>query len=346
MTLVKMILAGAGGKAPHSFYDRLRALNSKARQKYRANQTRQRPGKRGRTQGPAKQMADTEKILNRLDQLLDRLEPLLPPPPGQAPEFAGGAFQWRRLGQKGMFEKIDRPGRVRLADLQCVERQKRRIIRNTRQFLAGLPANNVLLWGPKGTGKSSLIKALLGEYQAQGLNLIEVERDQLSELKSIIQALVNEAGRFILYCDDLSFAVSDPDYKAIKVILDGSLSQTPENMLVYATSNRRHLVPESMQDNQRAQIIQGELHPGEASEEKTSLAERFGIWLAFHPFSQDQYLEIVDYWLDRLDFANRDAASARRAALRWALEHGSRSGRSAWQFARDWAGRHQLKAHS
>ena len=289
-------------------------------------------------------MSDSEKILARLEQLLERLAPFLPAAPGPAPDFAGGAFQWRRLGQKGVFEKIDRPGRITLADLQCIERQKRRIVGNTEQFLAGLPANNALLWGPKGTGKSSLIKALLAEYQTRGLNLIEIARDQLPELKSIIQALYQQDGRFILYCDDLSFAAADPDYKAVKVILDGSLADLPENMLLYATSNRRHLVPESMRDNERGQIIRGELHPGEAGEENTSLAERFGIWLAFHPFSQDQYLAIVDYWLKRLDVAGPAAEPARRAALQWALEHGSRSGRSAWQFARDWAGRRQLQA--
>ena len=291
-------------------------------------------------------MSDTEKILTRLEQLLARLEALLPAALGPAPEFTGGAFQWRRLGPRGGFEKIDRPHRTKLADLHCIERQKRRIVGNTAQFLAGLPANNALLWGPKGTGKSSLIKALLAEYEGQGLNLIEVARDQLTELKPIIQALYREDGRFILYCDDLSFAADDPDYKAIKVILDGSLADPPENILVYATSNRRHLVPEAMQDNERGRIIRGELHPGEASEEKTSLAERFGIRLAFHPFNQDQYLTIVEYWLRRLDRAGQDAEAARRAALQWALEHGSRSGRSAWQFARDWAGRRQLKARA
>ena len=213
---------------------------------------------------------------------------------------------------------------------------------NTRQFLAGVPANNVLLWGPRGTGKSSLIKAVLNEFQQDGLNMIEVERQDLEQLRDITEQLRHYDARFILFCDDLSFEANDPSYKAIKVVLDGSLSATPDNVLIYASSNRRHLLPESMQDNIDSHMVVDELHLHESIEEKISLSERFGVWLAFHPFNQEQYLSIVDFWVQRLgnDAFHKDAFRAE--ALKWALEHGSRSGRSAFQFARDWCGKQQL----
>jgi uncharacterized protein len=288
-------------------------------------------------------VSETENLLKRLDSLLNRIDPFIPVLPESTNEFSGGAFRWQSYGHTGLFHKINQPAKIELEDLQCIDRQKEQIDRNTQQFLANLPANNVLLWGPKGTGKSSLIKALLSEYQDKGLNLIEVERKDLGHLRNIIEQLSDKNGHFILYCDDLSFEADDPSYKAIKVILDGSLSNTPENILIYATSNRRHLIPEFMSDNVASQTIQGDLHLSESIEEKISLSERFGIWLAFHPFNQDQYLEIVDYWLNKLDFASKDIEIVHKASLKWALEHGSRSGRSAWQFARDWTGRHQLK---
>lgn len=291
-------------------------------------------------------MSKTEELLKRLDTLLDRVEPLIPHLPKGIDAFNGGAFRWQACGQNGLFHKIDHTTKIKLADLQCIERQKQTIDRNTQQFLASLPANNVLLWGPKGTGKSSLIKALLNEYKEQGLNLIEIERKDLENLRSIIETLSTKKAKFILYCDDLSFEADDPSYKAIKVALDGSLSATPDNILLYATSNRRHLIPETMRDNVASQHIQGELHLNEAIEEKLSLSERFGIWLAFHPFNQDQYLEIVFYWLNKLGFAEQDNELVRKASLKWALEHGSRSGRSAWQFAKDWAGQQKLKNKS
>lgn len=288
-------------------------------------------------------MSDIEKIVKRLESLLDRIEPFVPEIRKGVDEFNGGAYRWQSHGHKGQFYKIDKPTKTKLSDLKCIERQKQKIDRNTQQFMANLPANNVLLWGPKGTGKSSLIKALLSEYQDSGLNLIEVERKDLEDLRNIIEQLNNKKGHFILYCDDLSFEADDPSYKAIKVVLDGSLSDTPENILIYATSNRRHLMPESMSDNVASQNIQGELHLSEAIEEKISLSERFGVWLAFHPFNQDQYLEIVDYWLNKLGFDSDDIEIVHKASLKWALEHGSRSGRSAWQFAKDWTGRNKLK---
>lgn len=288
-------------------------------------------------------MSDTDKLIKRLDTLLDKIEPFIPELPEEISEFKGGAFRWQSYGHSGLFHQIQKTSKIKLADLQCIDRQKQKIDRNTQQFLANLPANNVLLWGPKGTGKSSLIKALLSEYQDQGLNLIEVERKDLGDLRTIIEILSSKNAHFILYCDDLSFEADDPSYKAIKVVLDGSLSSTPENILIYATSNRRHLVPEMMSENIASNNVKGELHLNEAIEEKLSLSERFGVWLAFHPFNQDQYLSIVDYWLNMLGFVERDTEVVRKASLKWALEHGSRSGRSAWQFAKDWAGRQHLK---
>jgi len=291
-------------------------------------------------------VSDTDKLLKRLDSLLDKIDPFIPDLPKGINEFNGGAFRWQSYGHSGLFHEIKQASKIKLADLQCIDRQKEKIDLNTQQFLAKLPANNVLLWGPKGTGKSSLIKALLNEYKTKGLNLVEVERKDLSDLRDIIERLGEQQAHFILYCDDLSFEADDPSYKAIKVALDGSLSNTPDNILIYATSNRRHLLPEMMSDNVSSQNIRGELHLNEAIEEKLSLSERFGVWLAFHPFNQDQYLEIVDYWLNKLEHTSRDSEIVRKAALKWALEHGSRSGRSAWQFARDWVGQYNLKNES
>lgn len=287
-------------------------------------------------------MSDSEKIIKRLDAILDRIEPLIPNLPETTIEFNGGAYYWKSYGQSGYVKKVARPASYSLADLQCIDHQKEIIVRNTEQFLANHPANNVLLWGPKGTGKSSLIKALLSEYQAAGLNLIEVEREDLSDLKTIIEQLSNKSGHFILYCDDLSFEADDASYKALKVVLDGSLSHTSENILIYATSNRRHLLPEYMSDNVASKNINNDLHLNETIEEKISLSERFGIWLSFHPFNQDQYLEIVDYWLNKLANDSNDNEKVKKASLKWALERGSRSGRSAWQFAKDWVGQQQL----
>lgn len=288
-------------------------------------------------------MSDTEKLIKRLDALLDRVEPLIPSFPEAVVEFNGGAYHWKSIGDNGYFHKIDRPTNFKLSDLQCIDRQKSLIERNTKQFLANLPANNVLLWGPKGTGKSSLIKALLDEYKDNGLNLIEVEREDLKYLRKIIELLSNKDGHFILYCDDLSFEADDASYKALKVVLDGSLSNTSENILIYATSNRRHLLPEYMEENVSSKNIKNELHLNESIEEKISLSERFGLWLSFHPFNQEQYLEIVNYWLKKLGNNLDNNEFVKKASLKWALERGSRSGRSAWQFAKDWTGQQQLK---
>lgn len=288
-------------------------------------------------------MSDTEKLLKRLDALLDRVEPLIPALPKAVVEFNGGAYHWKSLGNQGYFHKIDRPADFKLSDLQCIDKQKKLIERNTQQFLENLPSNNVLLWGPKGTGKSTLIKALLNEYKLKGLNLIEVEREDLRDLRKIIELLSDKKGRFILYCDDLSFENDDISYKALKVVLDGSLTNTSENILIYATSNRRHLLPEYMSDNVASKNINDELHLNESIEEKLSLSERFGLWLSFHPFNQEQYLKIVNYWLKKLGYNLDNNEFIKKASLKWALERGSRSGRSAWQFAKDWTGQQKLQ---
>ena len=288
-------------------------------------------------------MSDTEKLIKRLDSLLDRVEPLIPTLPKAVAEFNGGAYHWKSLGNNGYFHKIERPTNFTLTDLQCIDRQKKLIDRNTQQFLADLPCNNVLLWGPKGTGKSSLIKALLNEYQGKGLNIVEVEREDLKDLRKIIDILTDKEGHFILYCDDLSFEADDASYKALKVVLDGSLTNASNNILIYATSNRRHLLPEYMSDNVASKNINNELHLNETIEEKLSLSERFGLWLSFHPFNQDQYLEIVDYWLKKLGNNLDNNEFVKKASLKWALERGSRSGRSAWQFAKDWTGQQKLQ---
>jgi len=274
----------------------------------------------------------------RLVGVLERLEAHWPSLPA-APEWeTDRAFRWRRIGHRGCLQAIKHPHRLRLADLQRIDRQKAALDLNIRQFLSGLPCNNVLLWGARGTGKSSLVKALLNEYAEQGLRLIEVDKTDLLDLPEIVEPLYDRPERFLLYCDDLSFEADEPSYKALKAMLDGSISAAPDNVLLCATSNRRHLLPEYMRENQETRIVEGELHHGEAVEEKISLSERFGLWLSFHPFSQDDYLAIVAYWLGQLDSAVSLDEATREEALRWALQRGSRSGRVAWQFARDWVG--------
>lgn len=286
-------------------------------------------------------MATTlDQLLFRIDALLDRVEPWLPAP--TETDWGAIAWRWRKNAQHGKLEAIRQPHQLRLEDLRCIDQQRDEIDRNTRQFLANRNANNVLLSGSRGTGKSSLIKALLNAYQDQGLRLIEVDKDDLIDLPRIIKQVEGRPERFILYCDDLSFEASESGYKALKAALDGSLSAPPDNLLIYATSNRRHLLPEYQRDNQDAHMIDGEIHQGEGVEEKISLSDRFGIWLSFYPFTQEQYLEVVRHWLGQLGITDHDEATTEQAALQWALKRGSRSGRTAWQFARDWAGRLQL----
>lgn len=287
-------------------------------------------------------MADAlEKLIARLDGLVDRLEMLLPTPPAPVDWSASIAFRWRRRHGRGQLVPVSHPHKIRLEDLQDVDRQKALVDANTRQFVRGLTANNVLLTGARGTGKSSLVKALLNRYADEGLRLIEVDKLDLLDLPEIVELVSGRPERFIIFCDDLSFEANEPGYKALKVVLDGSIAAPSENVLVYATSNRRHLMPEYMHENLEYKHVGGEIHPGETSEEKISLSERFGLWVSFYPFDQEEYLRIVAHWLRTLGCDDAQIESARDEALQWALGRGSRSGRVAWHFARDWAGRHQ-----
>ena len=284
-------------------------------------------------------MTDADNFFRRADRLLDRLERYFPESDSVKPADAV-AWRWRKTGYVGRLEAITRFNPITLEDLHHIDHQKRELTRNTRQFLRGLPANNALLWGPRGTGKSSLVKALLNEYAADGLKLIEVERQDLTDLPDIVERLDGSDARYVVFCDDLSFDEQDSTYRALKVVLDGSVLSTPDNLVIYATSNRRHLVPEHLRDNLDARPVDGEIHQSEAVEEKISLSERFGLWLSFHPFNQASYLTIVRHWLSELAGDYDDECE--RAALQWAMLHGSRSGRSAYQFAKDWAGRNAL----
>ncbi len=285
-------------------------------------------------------MDELTKFLHKAEALLERVERLLPPD-SRGPDFgADRAFRWRRRNGRGYFQSIAHPHRIRLQDLQGIDRQKALVDQNTRQFVRGLPANNVLLTGARGTGKSSLVKALLNQYADDGLRLIEVDKHDLMDLPDIIEALAGQPFRFVLFSDDLSFSADEPGYTSLKAVLDGSVAATPDNVLIYATSNRRHLMPEYMRENLETKYVGDEIHPGESVEEKISLSERFGVWVSFYPFDQDEYLSIVRYWLDQYGVADGD--DARREALQWALQRGSRSGRIASQFARDWAGRHGI----
>lgn len=288
-------------------------------------------------------MSDLDRLIKRAEQVLERLEAALPPKL-PAPDWkAALACRWRKRNGRGFLQPITHPHRIRLTDLQKIEEQIRLVEQNTRQFLEGLTANDVLLTGARGTGKSSLIKAILNKFSVKGLRLIEVEKQDLMDLPDIVDLVAEEPYKFILFCDDLSFDTDESGYKALKVILDGSISATSENLLIYATSNRRHLMPEYMQENLETKYLGEEIHPGESVEEKISLSERFGLWVSFYPFDQDEYLVIVDFWLGQLGVGERDRANARHEALQWALTRGSRSGRVAWHFARDWAGRLRMK---
>jgi predicted AAA+ superfamily ATPase len=284
-------------------------------------------------------MTDFDHLLDRAEAVLARLEALLPGPP-RAPDWdAAVAFRWRRLQGRGVLQAVPAPHLIRLEDLQDVDAQKARLDQNTRQFLAGRRANNVLLTGARGTGKSSLVKALLHAYAAQGLRLIEIDKDDLTDLPDVVDLLAGRPERFILFCDDLSFEEGEAAYKALKSVLDGSVAAVPDNVLIYATSNRRHLMPEYHDENLQTRHVDGELHPGEAVEEKISLSERFGLWLSFYPFTQDEYLAVVNHWLGAFGVPAAAIREARQEALQWALMRGSRSGRVGWQFARDLAGR-------
>ena len=285
-----------------------------------------------------------EHLLVRAESLLARLETILPHA-ATAPDWgASVAWRYRRrggLGSAGVLEPVRFVATIRLADLKEVEPQKDRLLRNTEQFVAGRGANNVLLTGARGTGKSSLIKACLNEFAPQGLRLIEIDKADLLDLQDIVDLVAERPERFIVFCDDLSFDEGEAGYKALKSVLDGSVAQASDNLLIYATSNRRHLLPEYMAENLTYQHTEdGEVHPGEVVEEKISLSERFGLWISFYPFTQDEYLAIAAQWLRAFGVAEAAIAAARQESLVWALERGSRSGRVAQQFAKDYAGRH------
>jgi predicted AAA+ superfamily ATPase len=281
-------------------------------------------------------------LIDRAGRLLDRLEAVLPQPLS-APDW-GAAIAWRyrkRASGHGVLEAVRHVASIGLGDLKEIDPQKEKIQRNTLQFVQGQPANNVLLTGARGTGKSSLVKACLNEYAPKGLRLIEIDKADMVDLPDIVDIVAERPEKFMVFCDDLSFEEGEPGYKALKSILDGSVAAATPNVLIYATSNRRHLLPEYMKENLTyTHTDDGEVHPGEVVEEKISLSERFGLWVSFYPFNQDEYLAIVAQWLSAFGVDKAAIEAARPEALVWALERASRSGRVAYQFARDYAGRH------
>jgi len=285
-------------------------------------------------------MTELKQLVARAEALIARIEALLPSKSQPVDWHGAVAFRWRRRDGRSMLVPVSHPHSIRFSDLRGIDRQRAVIEQNTRQFVAGRPANNVLLTGARGTGKSSLVKAALNRFAKEGLRLIEVDKHDLVDLQEITDLVSGRPERFIVFCDDLSFEASEPGYKALKVALDGSIAATADNLLIYATSNRRHLMPEFMQENLEYKTVGDEIHPGETSEEKISLSERFGLWVSFWPFDQDEYLDIVAHWLAHFGLGPREAEAARTDALQFALGRGSRSGRVAWQFARDYAGRH------
>jgi len=287
-------------------------------------------------------------FLQRAEGLLARIEPLLPAQPPVIDWDRTFAARWQRDARSGFLAPLEVSLDLSLADLIGIDRQRDLLSANTRQFVDGLPANHVLLWGARGTGKSSLIRALLAEYAADGLRLIEIERDHLADLPRVVELLAGLRQAFVLFCDDLSFEAGEGDYRVLKSVLDGSLERAPENVLLYATSNRRHLVPERQSDNENWQMVDGELHPNEAVEDKIALSDRFGLWLSFYPFTQQHYLSVVRHWIDSLarraslDWAWSEALE--KDAIRWATGRGNRNGRCAYQYARQWMGKRLLEA--
>lgn len=286
--------------------------------------------------------AELKAFLQRADALITRLEPLLPSPREPIDWTTSLAARWHREGQGGYLQSLSVSLDLNLADLIGIDRQRELLSNNTRQFVSGLPANHVLLWGARGTGKSSLIRALLAEHAPAGLRLIEIERDHLADLPKVVEQLAGQPQHFVVFCDDLSFEAGEGDYRVLKSVLDGSLERAPENVLLYATSNRRHLVPERQSDNENWQMIDGELHPNEAVEDKIALSDRFGLWLSFYPFSQEHYLNVVRHWVGSLaeqaglGWTWNEALE--KDAIRWATARGNRNGRCAYQFARQWVG--------
>lgn len=285
-------------------------------------------------------MSTVESLIARAESLLEKLAAYLPATP-QAVDWSALAWRWQMMNGRGYLQAVPHPHQIKLEAICNVDAQKAEVVRNTAQFVNGFPANNVLLTGARGTGKSTLVKALLSEFAKDGLRIVEVDKQELVALPEIVALLRARSERFIIFCDDLSFEAADPGYKALKVVLDGSISTTSENVVVYATSNRRHLMPEFMAENLETQYVGEEIRPGETSEEKVSLSERFGLWLSFYAFDQDEYLTVAAYWLKQYGIVDMND-EVRRAALTFSLTRGARSGRVAYQFARDYAGRQAL----
>lgn len=283
-----------------------------------------------------------EELSTRLSRVLEHIEGWLPPLPPSVDWERDLAALWQRHALGGQLVPVAVRDGLTLDDLLGVERQKQALYDNTRAFLAGLPANHALLWGARGSGKSSMVRALLNSLAGEGLRLIQVDRHDLAGLPTLVERLRGVPRRFVVYCDDLSFEGNDDAYKALKSVLDGTLTGPPENVLLYATSNRRHLLPESMTDNQDSRLVGDELHHGDAVEEKISLSDRFGLWLAFHPFNQQTYLETCRHWVEQIGTVGEWNDEARAEAIRFATLRGGRSGRCAWQFATQWVGRRRL----
>jgi predicted AAA+ superfamily ATPase len=286
-------------------------------------------------------MADFESLIQKAESLITRLEAVLPPVAADI-DWNALAWRWQVKQGRGYLKAVDHPHHIVLDAICNVDEQKSEIVRNTAQFVKGFPANNVLLTGARGTGKSTLVKALLSEFSKDGLRLVEVEKEDLVDLPEIVEILRNRPESFIVFCDDLSFEATEPGYKSLKVVLDGSISSTSDNVVVYATSNRRHLMPEFMAENLQTQYVGEEIRPGDTTEEKVSLSERFGLWLSFYAFDQDEYLKVAQYWLMHFGISEM-TAEIRQAALLFSLTRGARSGRVAYQFARDYVGRFALK---
>lgn len=295
---------------------------------------------------PAERAADAlAGLLQRAEAVLARVEALMLPVAGADVDWSANAWRWvvnKRTGL-GQLVAVSKISSMQLCDLHDIDAQKAKLVANTEQFLAGRPANNVLMTGARGCGKSSLVRALLTAYRQQGLRIIEIDKHDLRDIPEIVALLTGRPEKFILFCDDLSFEAGESGYTALKSVLDGSVAAVPDNVLIYATSNRRHLMPEYFSENAATQYMGDEIHPGEAVEEKISLSERFGLWLSFYPFSQAAYLDIVNAWLKHHGLNDEALAEARQHALNWAVQRGSRSGRVAEQFARDWVGQAQGK---
>jgi len=283
-------------------------------------------------------VSEFDQLISRFERLIDRIEQIIPPAM-PLPDWTGGAFRWRaQAGGKGYLQVVNTPHKIDLDSLKNIETQKQAIVRNTAQFVAGRSANNVLLTGARGTGKSTLIKACWNRFADQGLKIIEVDKTDLIQLADIVDLVSPRPEKFIIFCDDMSFEEGESAYKALKSALDGSIAAPSSNILFYATSNRRHLLPEKMRENLDVKYEDGEVHPNDTTEEKVSLSERFGLWLSFYPFSQDDYLAAARHWVEYLNGSWNDNTESE--ALLWHRSRGARSGRIAWQFAKDYVGRH------